>query len=159
MDFKALIFYYFKKISSLASLGMAIIFLSHSQSAHYFILCAYFCIILTQAVTFLVCKDWSKLPHSIASESLFSEIWDISHWNFFVKFGHKQLMTSSSSLFGQFLVTPGPLEYFCQNWVFYIPWFVLLNRSLIGHLLGWKVPIFEMSKIQKFFWLLKFQNF
>ena len=34
----------------------------------YFILCAYFYIILTQAITFLVCKDWSK-------EFLHTNVW------------------------------------------------------------------------------------
>ena len=36
--------------------------------------------------------------------------------------------------------------------VFYTPWFGFLNKSLIGRLLGQKVPIFEMSKIHLFFY-------
>ena len=35
--------------------------------------------------------------------------------------------------------------------VFYTPWFGFLNMSLIGHLPGWKVQIFEMSKNSPFF--------
>ena len=36
--------------------------------------------------------------------------------------------------------------------VFYTPWFGFLNMSPIGHLLGQKVPIFEMSKNSTNFW-------
>ena len=36
--------------------------------------------------------------------------------------------------------------------VFYIPWCEFLNMWLIGHLLGHKVVIFEMSKSWQFFW-------
>ena len=35
--------------------------------------------------------------------------------------------------------------------VIYIPWFGFLNKSQIGHLLGQKVPIFEMSKNSEIF--------
>ena len=66
MNFGPLIFYFFKKFSSLASLGMNLIFFSNSSdltlliissSYVYIILCVYFYIILTQAITFLLCKD------------------------------------------------------------------------------------------------------
>ena len=61
MNFGALIYYFFKKISSLALLGMNLIFFSNSSgltlliissSYVYIILCAYFYIILAQAITF-----------------------------------------------------------------------------------------------------------
>ena len=48
------------------TLGINIIFLSYSFGLtpliiSYLILCAYFYIILTQPITFLVCKHWSKV--------------------------------------------------------------------------------------------------
>ena len=63
-NFRALILYFSKKFP--ASLRLAWILFLHILlvSAHYFIyfiLCACFFIILTQAITFLVCKDWSKV--------------------------------------------------------------------------------------------------
>ena len=70
MNFGALILFFFKKFSSLTLLGMNLIFFSNSfgltlliisSSYVYIILCAYFYIILTQAITFLVCKDSSKV--------------------------------------------------------------------------------------------------
>ena len=63
MNFRALIFIFSKNFEPLFAWHEYYVsftfFLSHS--AHYFILCAYFCIILTQAITFLVCKNWSKV--------------------------------------------------------------------------------------------------
>ena len=65
MNFRALILYFFKKIFSLALLGINFISISHSScltlliiSYIYFIsLCTYFYTIWTQPITFLVCKD------------------------------------------------------------------------------------------------------
>ena len=66
-----------------------------------------------------------KPPSGVAIENFFSIIWDTSHWNFFLTFGHKT-QDSLWHLLGpflvnfdicQFLATSGPLQYFCQNWV------------------------------------------
>ena len=64
MNFRALILCFLKKISSLASLGMNIFLHSHCSgltlliiSFIFHFLCVYFYIILTQAITFLACKD------------------------------------------------------------------------------------------------------
>ena len=60
MNFKALIFYFFKKFQPHTTRHedyYNYIF-SHSPSlTHHFILCAYFYIILTEAITFPIRKD------------------------------------------------------------------------------------------------------
>ena len=43
--------------------------------------------------------------------------------------------------------------------VFYTPWFGFLNMSPIGCLLGWKVPIFEMSKNSTIFFTPQISKF
>ena len=44
-----------------------------------------------------------KPPNSMVIGNFILAIWDTSHWNFFVKFGHKTpSRTSSRTLFGQF---------------------------------------------------------
>ena len=62
-----------------------------------------------------------KPPYRIANGNFFSAIWDTSHWNFLVKFGLKTAWDMSYdillSLLKFVLATPGPFEYFGQNWV------------------------------------------
>ena len=65
MNFRALIFFFSKKFSSLASLSIILYFFQILLvSVHYFIfifLCTYFYIIMTAAISIIVCKDWSKV--------------------------------------------------------------------------------------------------
>ena len=83
---------FFKKILSLASLSMNIIFLSHSTGPTMFIIsfhiCAYVYIIWTQAIAHLICKDWSK----VSLHTLHKNIWKLINifyvklfWNFYKK--------------------------------------------------------------------------
>ena len=63
-----------------------------------------------------------KLPYTIMCWHLLSAIWGTSHWIFFVKLGLKTAWDISWHLMTNFeifqlLATPGPFEYFWQNWM------------------------------------------
>ena len=61
-------------------------------------------------------------PYSITREKFILAFEALSFGIFLSNLDSRQLTTSLRTLFGQFwhmsiLVTPGPFEYFCQNWV------------------------------------------
>ena len=98
------LFYIFsKKIFSLTLLGMNIIHLSYSSlcslfHSYFIFLCAYFYIIMTQAITFLACKDWSEVfLHTL----LHKNVWELINilYKIVLKFQLKVLMIVGRYIF------------------------------------------------------------